>query len=163
VARILLGLGVLALFALSFWNMSLRNQVVLQQRQVGAYESAARVLDDPQALVVRLTAQGGRSGRGTVLASTQRNEGVLVVEGLPGPVPGRVYQVWTVPAGAQTEQAVPGRTWISSARPAVIRFDGFELNAGTGYMVTSEPRGGSSTPTLPAVLASDPGPETGAP
>jgi anti-sigma-K factor RskA len=154
VARVALGLGVLSLFALSFWNMSLRNQVAFQERQLGVLESAARVLNDPQARVVELTAQGGRSGRGVVYASAQRQEGVLVVEGLSGPVPGRIYQVWSVPPGSKPEQAQPGRTWISSDRPAVIRFDGLRLEDTTGFMVTTEPRGGSLAPTLPPVLVS---------
>jgi anti-sigma-K factor RskA len=154
VARVALALGLLGLFALSFWNMSLRNQVAVQGRQLGVFESAARVLNDPQARRIRLAAQGGRTGRGTVLSSSARDEGVLVVEGLSGPVPGRVYQLWVLPPGAKPEQAQPGRTWISSDAPAVIRFDGLQLDDTTGFMVTTEPRGGSSAPTLPAVLVS---------
>ena len=154
VARVALGLGVLGLIALSFWNLSLRNQVAFQERQLDAFESAARALNDPRARQVGLTAQGGHSGQGTVLASDQRDEGVLVVEGLARPAPGRVYQVWAVPAGARSEQAQPGPTWISAERPAVIRFDGLQLGAATRFMVTTEPRGGSAAPTLPPVLVS---------
>jgi len=103
---------------------------------------------------VALRPQGGRSGQGTVLASAARGEGVLVVEGLSGPAPGQVYQVWAVPAGSSPESAEPGRTWVSSAQPAVVHFDGLTFEDSTQFMVTLEPRGGSATPNLPPVLTS---------
>jgi hypothetical protein len=152
--RVAAAAGLVALFGLSFWNMSLRNQVAVQQRQVGAFQSAVSILNDPQARKVALRPVGGRSGQGTVLASAARGEGVLVVEGLSGPAPGQVYQVWAVPRGKPRESAYPGRTWVSSARPAVVRFDGLQLDGNTDFMVTLEPRGGSTTPSLPEVLTS---------
>jgi anti-sigma-K factor RskA len=154
VARIAVAAGLVALFGLSFWNMSLRNQVAVQQRQVDAFQSAVSILNDPQARQVALRPVGGRSGQGKVLASAARGEGVLVVEGLSGPAPGQVYQVWAVPPGKQKESAEPGRTWVSSARPAVVRFDGLPLEDTTVFIVTLEPRGGSATPSLPEVLTS---------
>ena len=154
VARVAALAGLVGLFALSFWNLSLRNQTALQQRQIGAFQSAVSILNDPQARKVPLHPVGGRSGQGTVLASAARGEGVLVVEGLSGPAPGQVYQVWAIQEGKLKESAEPGRTWVSSARPAVVRFDGLQLDGSPDFMVTLEPRGGSATPSLPEVLTS---------
>ena len=114
-ARIALGLGLLALFGLSFWNMSLRNQAAAG-RQLDVYESAARMLNDPDR-VDHPADRACRGCEGTVLASTARGQGVLVVEGLPEPVPGRVYQVWTVPDVSKPEQAVP-EARLDLVRPA---------------------------------------------
>jgi anti-sigma-K factor RskA len=142
----------LVLFGLSFANMSLRNQVALEQNQLGELRAALSQLGDPAARIVRLAPPAGGQGRGTVAASVATGRGVLVVEGLPGPGEGRVYQLWAVPAGAAPEQAAPGRVWISSGRVATVRFGDLPLTRDTSFMVTVEPRGGSARPTLPPAL-----------
>jgi anti-sigma-K factor RskA len=144
--------AVLVVFALMFWNMSLRNQVSFEQRQLAELRALASTVNDPQARTVKLTAPGGGAARGTVVASSLRDQAVLVVDDLPGPGPGRVYQVWALPGGDVTK-AIPGRTWISSGQVATIRVSGMPIEPGTQFAVTSEPRGGSVRPTLPPVLA----------
>jgi anti-sigma-K factor RskA len=142
----------LVLFGLSFANMSLRNQSAIEKNQLAELRAALSQLGDPDARLLRLAPPPGGQGRGTIAASVATGRGVLVVEGLPGPGPGQVYQLWAVPPGGDPAQAAPGRVWISSAGVATIRFGDLPIEAGTTFMVTVEPRGGSVRPALPPVL-----------
>jgi anti-sigma-K factor RskA len=149
-SRVAVALGVVLLFVLSFWNMGLRNQVALDQRRLEAFEAAARLVNDPQAETFTLTGPDG--ARGVVVASTLRDRGALIVQGLPALPPDRVWQLWAIPPGGGLNQAIPGRTWLSSDEVAAIPFDGMRLEPQTTFAVTSEPRGGSRRPSPPLVL-----------
>ena len=146
------GLVLLVVLALSFANMSLRYQVALEQRQLGELRAAVSQLVDPRARLVRLAAPTGGRGHGTVATSVETGTGVLVVEGLASPGVGRVYQLWAVRPGGDPVRATPGRVWTSAGPVATIRFDGLPVEPGTSFIVTVEPRGGSTRPTLPPVL-----------
>jgi anti-sigma-K factor RskA len=146
----------LVLFGLSFANMSLRNQSAIEANQLAELRAALSQLGDPAARLLRLAPPPAGTGRGTVAVSDATGKGVLIVEGLPGPGPGQVYQLWAVPPGGDPDQAAPGRVWISSAGVATIRFGDLPVQAGTTYMVTVEPRGGSVRPALPPVLSVTP-------
>jgi anti-sigma-K factor RskA len=149
-SRAAVAVAAVLVFALAFWNMSLRNQNTLDQRRLLAFETAAQLLNDGQAAKVPLSGESG--ARATVVASTLQDRGVLVVEGLPKLPADRVWQLWTIPPGAGPDQAVPGQTWISSDDVAAVPFGGMPLEPNTTYGVTSEPRGGSRHPTPPMVL-----------
>jgi anti-sigma-K factor RskA len=151
-----LGAVVLAaavVFGLAFWNMTLRNQVALEQRRRSEIEAVGRLLNSGQAQVVALAPAAGGPGRGTVIASAAGDEGVLLVEGLPPPA-GRVHQLWAIPTATGLDQAIPIRTWTPTRGTAIIRFGGLPLGGDQAFAVTTEPLGGSLRPTLPAVLVS---------
>jgi len=147
-------LAVAAVFGLAFWNMTLRNQLAVEQRRRSESEAVDRLLNSGQAQVVALIPTTGGGGRGTVVSSSRSGEGVLLLEGLPPPPGGHVHQLWAVPGAAGIDQATPVRTWIPTPGSARIRFRSLPMEADSSWAVTSEPQGGSLRPTLPPVLVS---------
>ncbi len=111
-------------------------------------------LKDPSALNVSLTVPKQKkspSGRGTYVAGS----GTLIFVGtdLPTLADNRVYELWLMPANGASPIAagtfVPDAS--GRARLVVPRFrQGIAAN---GFAVTAEKAGGSSTPTLPILLA----------
>jgi anti-sigma-K factor RskA len=152
--------GVLALFALSLWNLALRDQHLIDQARVTALQEAARVVNDGTANRVPLTGSAADSGaRATVLASSRLDRGVLLVGGLAPPPPGRVYELWTLRAGDAS----------NAARAVVFRFSNRQavhavpfsvtIQPTNGFAITEEPGpGGSLRPTTQPVLAASPQP-----
>src|SRR6266496_1560635 len=108
--------------------------------------------------VLALTGSAADSGtRATVLASSLQDRGVLVVEGLPPPPPGRVYELWAVPAGGASNPA-KAIAFRFSDRQGVhaVRFS-VNIQPTTGFAITEEPGpGGSRSPTTEPVLAGNP-------
>jgi len=145
---------VAALFALAFWNMSLRNQNAVYRQRVAAFEQAGRLLNDPSAQLVRLASPGGgQGGRVTVLASSPHDRGVMVVEDLPAPPAGRVYELWGIPRGSPPSKAVPATVFRSGAgRLALVPF-GLSIQPSMTFAVTVEPGpSGSPHPTREPIL-----------
>jgi anti-sigma-K factor RskA len=156
-ARLAVVAGALVLFALSFWNLTLRNQAAYYAQ----FQQVARLVNDPDARRVPLSSPDGGPGRATVIAAHQRDEGVLLVEGLPPLVEGRVYQLWALPPGGDLNaDAAPGRVWLASGELLPLRFVGFDLEADTQFAVTVEPSGGSTLPTSEPVLVTKPDAES---
>lgn len=151
--RLAVVVGTLALLALSFWNFTLRNQAAYYAQ----FQQIARMANDPAARQVRLVGADGRPGRATVIALPERDEGALLVEGLPPTRGGRVYQLWAVPPGGNlATDARPGRTWLPADRLLSLRFVGLRLEADTVFAVTEEPGGGSPRPSSDPVLVTAP-------
>jgi Anti-sigma-K factor rskA/Putative zinc-finger len=158
--RVVAAAGVLALFALSLWNLALRDQHLIDRARVNALEEAVRVVNDATANRVVLKGSAADGGaRATVLASSRLDRGVLVVEGLPPPPAGRVYELWALRAGEAS----------NAAKAMVFRFGDREgvhalpfsvnIQPTTGFAVTEEPGpGGSLSPTTEPVLAGKPQP-----
>ncbi len=111
-------------------------------------------LKDPTALSVSLKVPKQKrspSGRGTYVA----NSGTLIFVGndLPRLADNKVYELWLMPSNGASPIAagtfVPDAS--GRARLVVPRFrEGISAN---GFAVTAERAGGSSTPTLPILLA----------
>jgi len=154
--------GVAALFALSLWNLALREQHQLDQARVASLAAATRMLNDGTASRVALSGPATQSGaRATVLASSPQDRGVLVVEALPEPPQGRVYELWSLPQGDVAH----------AARAAVFRFRGragvravefsVPIQPTTAFAITDEPGPrGSDHPTTAPVLQGAPGKST---
>lgn len=126
-----------------------------QQLAASAAESqqVLAALADPSALHVTLTVpkeQKRPSGRGTYLAST----GALVFTGsnLAGLPADKVYELWLLPANGAAP--VPAGTFRpDSAGNATLITSHFEQRvAATGFAITIENAGGSTTPTMPIIL-----------
>lgn len=111
-------------------------------------------LKDPSALSVSLTVPKQKkspSGRGTYVADS----GTLIFVGndLPKLADNKVYELWLLPSNGSSP--IPAGTFVPDAqgraRVVVPRFrPGVAAN---GFAVTAERAGGSSTPTLPILLA----------
>jgi hypothetical protein len=154
VTRVAVAAGIVALFALGFWNMSLRNQNHVYQQRIAAFEQATRLLGDSSVQLVRLEgAPTARGARLVVLASSPQDRGVLVVENLSPPPAGKVYQLWGIPKGAGLDQAMPATVFRSAAGD--VRAVAFQLpiQPNMAFGVTEEPGPrGSQHPTQPPIL-----------
>jgi hypothetical protein len=89
----------------------------------------------------RLVSTDMAGGRVTVIFSPSRNAAVAVLDGLKAPGSGKTYQLWMIDGSAARDvgrsRSGTGRFYIPTLAPS--------------FGVTTEPAGGSKTPTLPAV------------
>jgi anti-sigma-K factor RskA len=149
VGRLAVAASIIALIALGFWNLSLRDQNDLYRQRVAAFEQAGRLLNDDTAQTVALK---GTAGRATALVSSREDRGVLVVENLPALRRGRVYEVWGIPAGATLERAIPAGVFRASSGVSVATFK-VPIQPRMAFGVTDEPGPtGSAHPTTEPVL-----------
>lgn len=82
-------------------------------------------------------------GTATVVFSRDRNAGVLVMNDVPPPSPGTVYQMWLVsPAGASSAGTMDARA-VAPSTTAVLE----NLGGSTKLRFTVEPGVGSTQPT----------------
>jgi hypothetical protein len=82
-------------------------------------------------------------GTATVVFSRDRNAGVLVMNDVPPPVPGTVYQMWLVsPAGASSAGTMDAKA-VAPSTTAVLE----NLGNSTKLAFTVEPGAGSTKPT----------------
>lgn len=132
--------------ALGGWGLGVHSEQ-RQQQQLAAQEEdrANRLLAAPDVSTHRIEVQD-RSA--TVVVSQQEDAALFVSTDLPDPGEGREYQLWLI----DDEVPVPDvhftggqvRTWL----------DGEVADAGAIAM-TIEPAGGSTTPTLPVLAATE--------
>lgn len=152
--------AVLAVFALSLWNLALRDQRQIDQARLATLEEAARLVNDATASRVALTGSAAERGaQATVLASSRQDRGVLVIEGLPQPPAGRVWELWSLPRG---DVALAAKTVVFRFRSQpgmhTVQFS-MPLQPTTGFAITEEPGpAGSSHPTSNPVLLGVPRP-----
>lgn len=82
-------------------------------------------------------------GTATVVFSRDRNAGVLVMNDVPPPSPGTVYQMWLVsPQGAKSAGTMDAKA-VAPSTTAVLE----NLGDSTTLRFTVEPGGGSTQPT----------------
>jgi anti-sigma-K factor RskA len=77
--------AILLVVVLSLWNLNLRDQNAVYRARVAALERATQLANDPNASLITLASQPGGSpeAQATVIASTPKDRGVLLVENLP--------------------------------------------------------------------------------
>jgi anti-sigma-K factor RskA len=156
--------GALALVALSLWNLALRDQRQLDRARVASLEAAVRLVNDSTANRVALSGSATDSGaRGTVVASSRQDRGVLVVEGLPQLPPGRVYELWGLPPG-DLGKAAKAAVFRFSSNPGVrtVAFS-VPIQPMTAFAITTEagPFGGEHPTTSPLLMGSPQPPRPG--
>lgn len=84
-------------------------------------------------------------GQVTVVVSETRDEGVVLLSGVPSPGPDRAYQLWTIAGStANSEGVLPAGS--TGATRLIEGVRGMDVLG-----VTIEPAGGSQTPTVPTV------------
>jgi anti-sigma-K factor RskA len=99
--------------------------------------------------VVRARVEGS-PGRAVVRLRAGRAE--LIVDGMPAPPAGKVYEVWLARAGAPPA-ATSALFDVTTDGSAVVDVPG-DLRGVSEVLVTPEPRGGSAVPThAPAIIA----------
>jgi hypothetical protein len=85
------------------------------------------------------------NGTATVMFSRDRNAGVLVMNNVPPPSPGTVYQMWLIGANGPTSAGTMTAAAVSPSTKATLT----HLGASTELAFTVEPGNGSPQPTTP--------------
>ena len=136
-AAVAIGLGIYAI--------SLNNDLDSTKAALTAQENAAMVLADPAATTVALQAGSGR------LVVAAEGDAVLVLDDLAAAPAGKTYQAWVV----EGKTPVSAGTFASAGGQVIVPIPQ-AVPDGAVVAVTVEEAGGTSTPTLPPVAASDP-------
>ncbi|WAJ45914.1 anti-sigma factor [Mycobacterium sp. Aquia_216] len=100
---------------------------------------------------VRTVSRPLANGTATVVFSRDRGAGVLVMNNVPPPNPGTVYQMWLIGAQGPTSAGTMGTAAVSPSTTATLT----NLGASTALAFTVEPGAGSPQPTSP-ILATLP-------
>ncbi|SRR6266700_1330875 len=154
--RLAVAAGVVALVLVSLWNVSLQNQNDQVRGRLQALELAAQLLNDPQASKISLTGPASPNGASaTVLASSLKDRGVLLAEGLPPTTQRRVYELWSIPQG-QMPLATKAGVFRASGSVQAVAF-ALPLQPNTVFAITEEPGpDGSQKPTSSPILVGQP-------
>ncbi len=125
---------------------------VVQEQRVDDVQQQAQQLQDAQAQVAAIAAAADAQlrsvsvpGGGTVTVATSRRlgDGVILMENLPKPPAGKVYQLWLIEGSRPTSIGVMADGQVSGT----VTFE--SLGNADAIGVTLEPTGGSPTPTFP--------------
>jgi anti-sigma-K factor RskA len=92
---------------------------------------------------VRTVSRPLGAGTATVVFSRDRNAGVLVMNNVPPPSPGTVYQMWLLTAKGPTSAGTMGTAAVAPSTTATLG----DLGASTALAFTVEPGTGSPQPT----------------
>jgi anti-sigma-K factor RskA len=106
---------------------------------------AEQVLAAPD---VRTVSRPLANGTATVMFSRDRNAGVLVMNNVPPPSRGTVYQMWLLGAKGPTSAGTMGTAAVAPSTTATLT----NLGSSTALAFTVEPGNGSPQPTS-AILA----------
>lgn len=106
--------------------------------------TADQVFAAPDVRTVSGEIPGG--GTATVVFSRERDSGVLVMNNVPPPKPGTVYQMWLVAADGPHSAGTMDAKAVAPSTTAVLP----DLGSSRSLAFTVEPPGGSSEPTGPA-------------
>ncbi len=108
-----------------------------------APSTADQVFAAPDVRTVSGDLPGG--GTATVVFSRERDSGVLVMNNVPPPQPGTVYQMWLVGADGAHSAGTMGPDAVTPSTTAVLP----DLGSSDALAFTVEPPGGSAQPTSP--------------
>jgi anti-sigma-K factor RskA len=85
------------------------------------------------------------NGTATVMFSRDRNAAVLVMNNVPPPSPGTVYQMWLIGANGPTSAGTMGAAQVTPSTTDMLT----NIGASTELAFTVEPGNGSPKPTTP--------------
>lgn len=94
---------------------------------------------------VRTVSRPLANGTATVVFSRDRNAGVLVMNNVPPPSPGTVYQMWLIGAKGPTSAGTMNSAAVAPSTTATLT----DLGSSTALAFTVEPGAGSPQPTSP--------------
>jgi anti-sigma-K factor RskA len=97
---------------------------------------------------VRTVSRPLANGTATVMFSRDRNAGVLVMNNVPPPAPGTVYQMWLIGSKGPTSAGTMGTAAVAPSTTHMFN----DLGSSTALAFTVEPGTGSPQPTS-AILA----------
>jgi len=117
----------------------------LSLRPAQTPSTAEQVFAAPDVHTVSGAIPGG--GTATVVFSREKNAGVLVMNDVPPPKPGTVYQMWLIDDQAPTSAGTMDESAVSPSTTAVLP----DLGDSTALAFTVEPGTGSAQPTTPII------------
>jgi anti-sigma-K factor RskA len=103
---------------------------------------AEQILHSPD---VQTVSRPLANGMATVMFSRDRNAAVLVMNNVPPPSPGTVYQMWLIDAQGPTSAGTMNSAAVSPSTTAMLT----DLGSSTELAFTVEPGTGSAQPTSP--------------
>jgi anti-sigma-K factor RskA len=154
VARLAAAAAIVALAALSVWNLNLRDQNAGYRDRVATLEEASRLLNEPNTAKATLKGTAAEA-QATVLASPAQGRGVLIVENLPPLQRDKVYELWGIPKGGKGRPQKAG-VFTVPLRPQGVQTLEFQIpiQPDTVFAITEEPGPqGSDQPTTPPILS----------
>jgi anti-sigma-K factor RskA len=128
---------------------------VVQEQRVSEAQQAAQQLQDGQVRLGQIVAAGDAQvktasvpggGTVTVAISHRLDDGVVLMDNLPAPPDGKVYQLWLIQGARPTSLMVMATGQRNGA--AVVD----SIGAADTIGVTIEPAGGSVLPSTPTVV-----------
>jgi anti-sigma-K factor RskA len=138
--------GAAALLALLVWNISLQRQIA-HTRMI-----QTMVVTDHQPIALKPQGVAGNSVTARMFQGENGSDAVLVIENLPPPPRGKVYQVWVA---NETQQRPMDTFQIGHKIEQVLMRPGEPLSKYKWVMITVEDAGGSQTPSETTVLFGD--------
>jgi anti-sigma-K factor RskA len=154
VARLAAAAAIVAVAALSVWNLNLRDENAGYRDRVAALEQATRLLNERDTAKVTLEGSAAEA-QATVLAAEAQDRGVLVVENLPPLQRGKVYELWGIPdrGTGRPQKAV---VFIPLEQgPQTLEFQ-MPIERDTVFAITEEPGpDGSEQPTTQPILSGE--------
>lgn len=118
--------------------------VGLALRPTATQSTADQVFAAPDVRTASGDIPGG--GTATVVFSRERHSGVLVMNNVPPPQPGTVYQMWLVSADGSHSAGTMDAQAVAPSTTAVLP----DIGSSRSLAFTVEPPGGSTRPTSPA-------------
>jgi len=103
---------------------------------------AEQILAAPDVRTISRPLGGGTA---TVMFSRDRNAGMLVMNNVPPPSPGTVYQMWLIGTNGPTSAGTMGTAAVTPSTKAMLD----NLGSSTALAFTVEPGTGSAQPTSP--------------
>jgi hypothetical protein len=136
---------------LALWALALETKMDDQSREMHAQSTEIaqiRASANASAFSLTSTGDGPSQASGMLYYSPQKQQAVLVMDKLPMPSDGSVYQLWYM----VNNTPMPGATFKPSADGSAMMVTtpaapSFDLVA-----MTKEPAGGSTTPTTPMLM-----------
>lgn len=154
VARLAAAAAIVAVAALSVWNLNLRDENAGFRDRVTALEQATRLLNEPD--TAKVTLEGSAAGaQATVLAAPAQDRGVLIVENLPPLQRGKVYELWGIPERGTGRPQKAVIIIPLQERPQTLEFQ-MPIERDTVFAITEEPGpDGSEQPTTRPILTGE--------
>ncbi len=150
IAAILVGLAVSGRYERRLAD--LEREAAAIRREVAEQRALLALLRDAATLVVALAGQPAAPDARARILWHPREGGLLIAAGLPGPGPGKAYQLWAIVGRAAPVSA--GTFGVDSAGAASVRFRPVpDVDQVDVFAVTLERAGGVPAPTGPMVLA----------
>jgi hypothetical protein len=134
------------LVGLLIWNLSLQRQIA-QTRRI-----QYMVVTDHQPTALKPMGTYGKSVAARVFHGPSGSDAVLVIENLPSPPPGKVYQVWVT--NEQHQRPLHTLRGVHNVEQLLMQPDE-PLSRYKWVMITVEDAAGSRFPSKTMVLAGD--------